>query len=478
LGGHPARFHPPRDCHVKEKGMHRDSGSHTHGLTSWLKARFLAPRRNGSEEEQELPESLAGLERVGRYEIQGKLGQGSMGVVYLGQDPYIKRKVAIKISRPSMDLQGEMAERYRERFFVEAQSAGKLRHPNIIAIYDAGLDGDLCYTTMEYVDGPTLEAFCRPGHFLPLHQVVRILFVSCKALEYAHRQGVVHRDIKPSNIMMNRSGVVKITDFGIAHVETDKTHELGLIGSPCYMSPEQVREEPVDEKSDIFSLGCVLYELLTGHKAFAGDNYFSILYKITHENPVPLTKLRPDLPAILEKITSKALSKDPAERYQTCLDFAFDLRVALRGLRGSVRNSRVEDVVDYVRQVPFFVDFTREEVKGILLASNLLKVPRGRVVVTEGEIDDSFYIILSGKVSVRIQQADIARIERGECFGEMSYLSGQTRAATVVAATDCILMKISATLLDRASAVIQLKFLKQFAKVLLTRLEKSNRERS
>jgi eukaryotic-like serine/threonine-protein kinase len=446
------------------------------GLTGWIKERLSGKKKSAPVDEKFLSD-LSELKTIGRYEIVGKLGQGSMGMVFLGRDPYIKRPVAIKISRPAEELSKEKADKFREGFFIEAQSAGRLSQPNIVSIYDAGIYGDYCYITMEYIDGPTLEKYCAGESLLPLAQVVEIVFTACKALDYAHRRGVIHRDVKPSNIMMNSFGSVKITDFGIAHIETDQTSPKGIVGSPSYMSPEQIKEEQVGERSDVFSLGCVLYELLTGEKAFSGDNYFSILYKITHEEPARVREIRPEVPEILEKITHKAIAKEVAERYQSCMDLAYDLRVALRGLKGTVKKSKVEDVIDYIHQVPFFEKFKREQVKGILTASNLIKVGKGKVMVSEGEIDDAFFIILSGRAVVRKNGKTLSSIRRGECFGEMSYLSGQSRGATVIAATDCILMKISGTLLDRSSPSIQLLFLKQFAETLLMRLAKSNQEK-
>jgi len=445
-------------------------GNKRHSLTSWLKLRLLGKAKDASPVDTQFLADLSDVEKVGRYEIMAKLGQGSMGVVYLGRDPYINRKVSIKISRPAGDVVGEKVDKYREQFFVEAQSAGRLMHPNIVAIYDAGMYKDFCYITMEHIDGPTLEKFCHKDNLLPISKVVEILFSVCNALDYAHKRGVIHRDIKPSNIMLNKAGDVRITDFGIAQIKTQQTASQGVIGSPSYMSPEQVNEEPVEDKSDIFSLGCVLYELLTGEKAFPGENYYSIMYKITHEDPVPLSEYRPDVPEILSRILMKSLEKDPARRYQTCMDFAYDLRVALRGLKGSATSDKIENVVDYIHSVPFFESFTKEQVKEILNASNVIRVMQKKVVVAEGEIDDCFYIILSGRVVVKKNKRAIATIGRGECFGEMSYLSGETRAATVVADTDCILLKISATLLDRSSESIQLRFLKKFAMTLLRRL--------
>ncbi|UCF86469.1 MAG: protein kinase [Desulfobacteraceae bacterium] len=397
-----------------------------------------------------------------------------MGVVYLGRDPYINRNVSIKISRPSADVGKEKAAKYREKFFIEAQSAGRLMHPNIVSIYDAGMHEDFCYMAMEYIDGPTLKKFCKKNHLLPVNNVLEIMFITCKALDHAHKMGVVHRDIKPLNIMLKKSGDIKITDFGIAQIKSEQTASKGIVGSPSYMSPEQIRQKPVENQTDIFSLGCVLYELLTGAMAFPGNDYVSIMYKIVKEEPIPIEQIRPELPEILLKITKKALAKDPNQRYQTCEDFAYDLRVALRGLKDSTKSTKAEDVFDYVNSVSFFKNFTKDQVKEILKSSSVYKVPRGDAIVAEGEIDDSFFVLLSGKAVVQKNNKNIAVISRGECFGEMAYLSGQARAATVVAKTDSILMEISATLLDRSPESVQLLFLKSFANNLIQRLSKSN----
>jgi serine/threonine protein kinase len=329
---------------------------------------------------------------------------------------------------------------------------------------------------MEYIDGPNLGKFCTRDNLLPVARTAEIIIAACRALDFAHQKDVVHRDIKPSNIMLNKSKDVKITDFGIAQI-TDQTASKGIIGSPSYMSPEQVKEEPITPLSDIFSLGCVLYEMLTGEQAFPGDNYFSIMYKIINEEPPPVNRLRPEIPEILEQITRKALSKDHTKRYQTCMDLAFDLRVALRGLKqDAVREDKAEDVIDYTHNIQFFSSFTKPQVKAILDAANVIKVPKETSVVREGEIDDSFFIILSGQASVRKNDRQIAVIGRGECFGEMAYLSGESRSATVIADTDCILMKISAMLLDKAPQEIQLLFLKRFSMTLLRRLSASQKK--
>ncbi|MFZ7125414.1 MAG: protein kinase domain-containing protein [Desulfobacterales bacterium] len=409
---------------------------------------------------------LVNSKSLGRYKILRKLGQGGAGVVYLARDSFIQRPVAVKISKP-------VTTQSRKRMFLEAQSAGRLNHPNILAIHDTGIFNQFCYIIMEYIDGPTLKSFTRPPQLLQPSRCAEIMFNICNALDFAHKHGVIHRDIKPSNIMIDKDGTPKLMDFGIAHI-TERTSEKGLWGTPSYMSPEQLREETVVPQSDIFSLGCVLYEMLTGRKAFSGDNDFSIIYKITREPPKPPREVRPDLPEIFSEILRKALAKSPTERYQSGMEMAYDLRVALRGLKETRLDAKIEDVIDFVRNVPFFHDFSRDQVKSLGLTGNVIRVRKGKVIVAEGDIDDTFFIILSGKVKIRKNDKDIAVISAGECFGEMAYIAGQARTATATARTDCILMKVSATLLDKAPASIQLLFFKNFARTLSQRLERSS----
>ena len=402
---------------------------------------------------------------TGPYKIIRKLGQGGSGVVYLARDAYIQRQVALKIS------QG-ISSQSRKKLFLEAQSAGRLSHPNILAIYDTGLYKEFCYIIMEYVEGETLKKYGRPEKLLPLDQCIEIVFKVAGALHYAHQRGVIHRDIKPSNIMLDKHGTPKLTDFGIARI-SKQDPEKGIWGTPSYMSPEQLREETTTHQSDIFSLGCVMYELLTGQRAFNGENDFAIIYKITRESPVPIRELRPDLPEKLDKIMLKALAKNPEQRYASCMDLAYDLRVALRGIMLPKGDKKVEDIIDLLCQVPFFHNFTREQIESLGLASSIIKVPQGKVIVTEGEIDDTFYILLNGKVKIRKNGKVIAKIRAGECFGEMAYIAGKARVVSAAAHTNCLLMKISATLMDKAPDAVQLLFFKNFARTLSFRLEKS-----
>lgn len=413
------------------------------------------------------------IKTIGRYEILKKVGQGSRGAVYLGRDPYIERQVAVKVYRFPENKGPKEIERYQKKFFVEAQSAGRLTHPNIVAIHDAGLHQDFCYITMEYVDGSTLEKFCDSNNLLSVEKVLKSVFSACKGLEYAHQNEVIHRDIKPSNIILSSAGQVKITDFSIAYIKRSaSTLVKGLFGSPSYMSPEQIKEEPIAEKSDLFSLGSVLYELLTGKKAFDGESEYSIMYKIANEDPAPVLEARPELPEIVGKILDKALAKDPSERYQSSLDFAYDLRLALRSLRDTPRETHDKELLSYIHGLPFFSNFTESQIDQIFSACNIIKVEKDKTIIEEGEVDDSFYILISGQVIVRKGDKDLATLEKGVVFGEMAYLTGEARTATIISKNDCILLKFSSTLLNRLSESIQLLFFKNFTQTIIKRLSK------
>ncbi len=411
---------------------------------------------------------FAGLQDIriaGRYEIISKLGHGASGTVYQVMDHYIKRQVAVKVSKPHPGSS-------RDQFLVEAQSAGQLNHPNIVSVYDAIVHGDYCYLTMEYVEGANLERFCHRDHLLPMRKVVEIMLSLCNALGYAHSKGVLHKDIKPSNIMLDKFDVLKVTDFGVAQLP-QRTVPFGIFGTPGYMSPEQLRDEPLTSASDIFSLGCVFYELLTGVKAFPGETSFSVIYRVINDEPALLLDIRPDLTEVLEKVTKKTLAKDVAKRYPSCLDLAYDLRVALRGLSQASNDEKVTSFVDFIRLLPFFRDFSKEQIEGLLSASDIVRIPKGKFILAEGDINDTFYIILSGRARVVREGCEIGFVEAGECLGEMACIGGQPRVADVVADVDCILMKTSAFLLDKSHESIRLLLYKTFATTLVQRLSKS-----
>ncbi len=266
------------------------------------------------------------LTKAGRYQIVGELGRGSMGVVYQGFDPVIGRTVAIKTMLPEGVSPQEFQE-YKARFQREAMAAGILAHPNIITVYDFGEDNGILYLAMEFLEGKSLEKIIQEQTVLPIETILPIYDQVCGALDHAHRNKIVHRDIKPANIMILSNGLVKVTDFGIAKMMAMGMTQAGqILGTPNYMSPEQVKGRQIDGRSDIFSLGVILYELVTGEKPFGGQNITTVIYKIINENPIPPRELDASIPAGLSFVISKALAKNVEERYQSCRELAEDLR--------------------------------------------------------------------------------------------------------------------------------------------------------
>jgi len=266
------------------------------------------------------------LTKAGRYQVVRELGRGSMGVVYEGFDPVIGRRVAIK----TMLTEGLTPEEFREykaRFQREAQAAGVLSHPNIVNVFDYGEDSGVLYLIMEYLEGKSLEKLVEGRNILPIETIIPMYGQVCSALDHAHQNGIVHRDIKPANIMILGNGLVKVTDFGIAKMVSMGMTQAGqVLGTPNYMSPEQVKGRQIDGRSDIFSLGIILYDLVTGEMPFAGQNITTVIYKIINENPIPPRELDASIHSGLSYVICKALAKSPEERYQTCRELADDLK--------------------------------------------------------------------------------------------------------------------------------------------------------
>lgn len=269
---------------------------------------------------EEIPRS------IGPYEIVREIGAGAMGKIYEGRDPKINRRVAIKTIRPLDGLSASSNERMRQRFLHEAQAAGALNHPNIVTIYQTGEDGPYSYIAMEYLEGKTFEEVIEREAPLPVEKMVKLLAPICEALTYAHEHGVVHRDLKPANLMLTREGAVKLMDFGVAHIfSSSLTQEGALLGTPNYMSPEQIRGEKVDGRSDIFALGVVAYEMATRQRPFVGENMAAISHRIVAGKLIPPSELNTRLPEKFDEVIGRALQKDRAGRYALARDFALAL---------------------------------------------------------------------------------------------------------------------------------------------------------
>src|SRR5262245_9474727 len=279
--------------------------------------------------------------RLGRYEIIDELGKGAMGVVYLARDPLIGRLVALKTFRVGFSVRDQEREQFRARFIREAQSAGILSHPGIVTIHDVVEESEegVAFIAMEYVRGTNLKTLVQRDGPLDLELASSIIDQVADALDYAHSRGVIHRDIKPANIILTADNRVKITDFGIARLDTSNlTQEGQLLGTPNYMAPEQILGKDLDHRADIFSLGIVLYEMLTRHKPFQGDNLTVVSHRIVYDHFTPPRQYAEDLPPGVGRVLSRALEKEPAHRYQRARDLADDLRRAVHPPAGEALN--------------------------------------------------------------------------------------------------------------------------------------------
>ena len=420
--------------------------------------------------------SLAG-QTLGKFDVIREIGRGSMGTVYLGYDPFAGREVAIKVAHTEQLQDQQQGARYRKMFFNEAKVAGRLRHPNIVQVFDAGVSGEVCFIVMEFIaGGATLHQHTQPDSLLAMEDVVRIVFKVARALDYAHRCGVVHRDIKPRNILLTSERDIKLGDFSVALMfgaDATDTQVHGYIGSPLYMSPEQVREDTPTNQSDLFSLGVVLFELLCGKHPFYGDNLPSIISKITETPHIPISEFRRDVPEVLSHIVDHCLHKRAGERYKTGLDLAADLSLVFSHIRLLEEEISGNDKFNLVRQLKFFQDFSQSEIWEVINASGWHEYEPGAEIIAEGDIENSFYVIVSGEVDVVKNQHPVDVLRAGDCFGEMGFIAGRKRTASIVARTPVNAMKVRASLIERASSQCQLRFHKVFLSTLVQRLSQT-----
>jgi len=422
-------------------------------------------------------ESLPGApERIGKYYVVHEVGRGSTGTVYLSHDPFYGRDVAIKLyhATNSDDAEGRNA---RRMFMGEAKMVGKLQHPNIVPIFDAGEEDGRRYVVTEHVHGArTLSAYCRLGSLLPIDQVVSIMYKCAKALHYAHSRGVVHRDIKPSNILLTQDGDVRIVDFGIALVaDSDVSRLEGVAGSPAYMSPEQVQGLELDARSDLYSLGAVMYEMLCGQRPFRAGALGKLLRQVVQSEAESLRLIRPDIPEELEEVVKRALQKEPGNRYRTGTEFAAELTRVHQRLRASQAEFDDEERFAVMRKLRFFHDFSHAEIREVMRAGVWTECQPGEPVLRPGDIDDRFYIVVSGAVRLSRGGDSIGRVPAGGCFGEAGYAEGSRRDTVVEAESAVTMLKVTATLLEQSSVSCQLRFHKVFLRELIGRLQRGKK---
>lgn len=422
------------------------------------------------------------MDKIGKYDIHRELGRGATATVFLGYDPFAQRNVAVKVAFPEILKNPERGKLYTHLFLNEASLVGKLMHPHIVQIYDAVVDEELCYIVMEYVPGGTLESFTTPNKLLPIERVVEIIFKCTRALDFAFRIGITHRDIKPANILFSgdnpNSGDIKISDFGAAIIDNLERTQVSGIGSPAYMSPQQVKEQPLDHRTDIYSLGVVMYQLLTGQLPFQASTNYNIIYQIINTEPTRPSELRKKIPDALDAIVTRAMCKDTLDRYQSWEEFSHDLAKSFRSKQVKVpkRVFSESEKFDTLRELPFFADFSDAEIWEVLGFSVWESIAPGESIMHDGDPGDFFCFLAEGELKVTKNGKILNLLTTGECFGEMAVISKsrQTRGADVVALTRSKILTVKGEALKQASEACRMHFYQSFLEVLTNRLELSN----
>jgi serine/threonine protein kinase len=420
---------------------------------------------------------------IGKYPVIREIGSGATSRVFLARDPFAERDVAIKVLQFAKDVDRETERMMHKAFVAEASLAGKLNHPHIVDIYDAVVEPDRSYLVMEYVPGKTLDEHASPTNLLPLVKVVEIIFKCIRALEYAFQHGVIHRDIKPGNVLLSQDGETKVGDFGASFQQrlADKTTQIKGVGSPAYMSPEQLRMQKLSHQTDIYSLGVTMFRLLTGRLPYEAGSHVALTYAILNTPPPKPSSYRPDLPPLLDEIVMKAIAKNPAERYRSWLDFGKDVTRAFMSLRvDTTTPAPTSDSEKFgkLRDLPFFKDFGEVELWEVVRVATWQTIDAGTVLMRENEQGDSFYVLVDGEVEVSLLGKPLAVLKPGGCFGEILYFadSVERRTTTVTARGRITVMQIKAGALRIATAACQVGFNKAFMRVLVERLAQANRQ--
>jgi len=416
--------------------------------------------------------SISSGDRIGKYQLDKIIHQGKYRTIYKAHDPFLERDVAIKISQYPDDQDGEEnSQQIRNSFFLETRAVGQLQHPNIVSVYDAGVGDRQTFIVMEYINARSLATIMNAKEEITVSKAIDIAFKCCKALEYAHSKNVVHRYIKPANILITDDGNVKIVDFGIAKVRNEiDTFSSGLFGSPLYMAPEQIEEQEVGPSTDLYALGVVLYEMLSGEKIYEADNVHTHMYKILNEKPKPLSHYGLEHAEKIQPVLDQALEKKREHRYPAAADFAS----AIRSVDIALRYEEAEIIksvnADQAGMLGFFKDFSQKQLSEFVDLATWLRILKDETILSAGEIDQTFYVIVGGKAVVYKLNDPVKTLEEGDCFGELGLLRNENRTTSILASTDILLMKITTSDLDKMSTTLQAQFYKAVAHSMVKRL--------
>jgi serine/threonine protein kinase len=410
--------------------------------------------------------------QVGKYDVQKLLGKGATGTVYHAKDTFTGREVALKTLEPEVFRDPQFGALHRLQFLNEASLAGKLRHPHIVAILDAVVGEDSGHIAMELVTGGDLSRHAKPDRLLAPGDVLQIGFKCCCAMDYAYReQGIVHRDLKPANIMLSRGTDIKIADFGAAFLKKSQSAQNAAMGSPYYMAPEQLQGAEPTFHSDIYSLGVVLYELLTGRRPFVADKLEALTEKIISTEAAAPSALRRDLPRDIDTVVLRAMKKDPAHRYGTWAQFGVELSkvIAVVLPASAIPDSEKYLAVSKVEMLQLLGDAEFWELAG---AASWTRVEKGNTIVREDAPGKSFYFLAKGQAKVLKQGRLLNMINEGEYFGEMAFIRGgeMPREATVEVTSDAVVAEFQAETLDKLSHGAQLHLTRALMRNAVERL--------
>ena len=416
--------------------------------------------------------SISSGERIGKYQLESVIHQGKYRTIYKATDPFLERDVAIKVSQFPDDQDGEEnSQQLRNSFFLETRAVGQLQHPNIVSVYDAGVGDRQTFIVMEYIDAQSLASIINAKQEIPVSKAIDIAFKCCKALEYAHSKNVVHRDIKPANILITTDGNVKIVDFGVAKVRSEiDTFTSGLFGSPLYMSPEQIEEQEVGPSTDLYALGAVLYEMLTGTRVYEADNVHTLMYKILHEKPKPLVDYGIEHAEKIQPVIDQALEKESDQRYPAASDFAAAIQSVDIALRYEESEIIKQVNADQAGMLGFFKDFDQKQLSEFVDLATWLRISQDETIISAGEIDQTFYVIVGGKAIVYKLNEPVKTLIEGDCFGEIGLLRNANSITSIIANSDMLLMKLTTTDLDKMSTTLQAQFYKAVSHSLVKRL--------
>lgn len=415
------------------------------------------------------------MDRVGKFQIRKVLGKGASGIVYLALDTFSGDAVALKVLDPALVTSPDFERTIAAQFLNEASLAGKLSHPHIAAILEASVGPDSGYIALEYVPGGDLSQYTAPGKLLSPENSIQIAFKSCGALDYAFRQGIVHRDIKPANIMVVSGTNIKVADFGAAYLKTGEQPGVGDVGSPYYMSPEMIRHAELDHRSDMFSLGVVLYELFTGRRPFTAATLDALFARILEQDPVPPSALRAELDGEIDRIVLRMLSKAPSQRYADWAELALDIA---RIGRLSVYDREVPDSDKFtaLRNVPMLQSLGEAEIWELVHAGRWSRVPPQTTIVVEGAEGRSLFFLAAGNAKVTRKGRLLGVLSAREYFGEMAYVrrGGMPRQATVESISDAVIAEFEPEMLLKTTLRCQLQLAEALLHSLVDRLGIAN----